>query len=262
MTTDDTAGLGPRLPGKVAFITGAGLGMGREAAVLFARHGARIGVCDINKAAADETVSLVEQAGGQAIAVAGDVALEADVQRAIDETVRRFGALHVLYNNAGVLWKDRDRSVLETDDGWWERVMAINLKSVFWVTKHGIPHLRRAGGGSIVNVGSVSALVGFTRAQDAYTSAKGALISLTKSLAIQFAKDRIRCNVIHPGIVDTPLQAPYLNEALRKEFETGIPLGRIAHPREIAFAALFLASDESAFVTGAELVVDGGFTAG
>ena len=151
----------------VAFNTGAGMGMGREAAILFAEHGARLGVADINKAAAEETAELVERAGSQAVAVVGDVAVEADVQRMIDETARRFGALHVLYNNAGVLWKDRDRSVLETDDGWWERVMAVNLKSVFWVTKHGIPHLRRAGGGAIVNVGSVSALVGFTRAQDA-----------------------------------------------------------------------------------------------
>jgi NAD(P)-dependent dehydrogenase (short-subunit alcohol dehydrogenase family) len=260
MTTDD-AGLGPRLGGKVALITGAGMGMGREAAVLFARHGARVGVADVNKVAAEETVALVEKAGGQGLATIGDVAVEADVERMIAETVARFGGLHVLYNNAGVLWKDRDRSVLETDERQWDRVMAINLKSVFWVTKHGIPHLRRAGGGSIINIGSVSALAGFTRAQDAYTAAKGALISLTKSLAIQFAKDRIRCNVIHPGIVDTPLQAPYLTDELRREFQTGIPLGRIAHPREIAFAALFLASEESAFMTGAELVVDGGFTA-
>jgi NAD(P)-dependent dehydrogenase (short-subunit alcohol dehydrogenase family) len=258
-TSDD--GLGPRLAGKVAFITGAGMGMGREAAVLFARHGARVGVVDVNEAAAKETVALIEKIGGQGLATIGDVAVEADVERTIAETIARFGALHVLYNNAGVLWKDRDRSVLETDERQWDRVMAINLKSVFWVTKHGIPHLRRAGGGSVINVGSVSALAGFTRAQDAYTAAKGAIISLTKSLAIQFARDRIRCNVIHPGIVDTPLQAPYLNEELRKEFQTGIPLGRIAHPREIAFAALFLASEESAFMTGAELVVDGGFTA-
>jgi NAD(P)-dependent dehydrogenase (short-subunit alcohol dehydrogenase family) len=253
--------MGPRLAGKVAFITGAGMGMGREAAVLFARHGAKVGVADINEAAAEETVALVRKGGGEAVAAVGDVAIEADVERMIAETVSRFGALHVLYNNAGVLWKDRDRSVLETDDRQWDRVMAINLKSVFWVTKHGIPHLRSAGGGSIVNVGSVSALVGFTRAQDAYTSAKGALISLTKSLAIQFGADGIRCNIIHPGIVDTPLQAPYLTDELRREFRTGIPLGRIAHPREIAFAALFLASDESSFMTGAELVVDGGFTA-
>ena len=251
-----------RLKGKVAFITGAGMGMGREASVLFAEQGARIIVADIDGQAAQGTAALVEKAGGQALAVTGDVALEADVKRMIEEGARRFGALHVLYNNAGVLWKDRDRSVLETDEASWDRVMAINLKSVFWVTKYGIPHLRTAGGGSIIMMGSVSALAGFTRAQDAYTAAKGALISLTKSLAIQFARDQIRCNVIHPGIVDTPLQAPYLTEAIRKEFETGIPLGRIARPREIANVALFLASDESSFMTGAELVVDGGFTAG
>jgi NAD(P)-dependent dehydrogenase (short-subunit alcohol dehydrogenase family) len=251
-----------RLKGKVVLITGSGMGMGREASLLFAEEGARIVVADIDAKAAQQTVALVDKAGGQAMAVAGDVALEADVQRMVEEGVRRFGALHVLYNNAGVLWKDRDRSVLETDDKWWDRVMAINLKSVFWVTKHGIPHLKAAGGGSIIMMGSVSALAGFTRAQDAYTAAKGALISLTKSLAIQFARDQIRCNVIHPGIVDTPLQAPYLTDAIRKEFETGIPLGRIAQPREIANVALFLASDESSFMTGAELVVDGGFTAG
>jgi NAD(P)-dependent dehydrogenase (short-subunit alcohol dehydrogenase family) len=251
-----------RLKGKVAIITGAGMGMGRESAVLFAEEGARVIVADIDGKAAAETVALVQKAKGQALAVTGDVSVEADVERMIAEGVRRFGALHVLHNNAGVLWKDRDRSVLETDEKWWDRVMAINLKSVFWVTKHGIPHLRAAGGGSIIMMGSVSALAGFTRAQDAYTAAKGALISLTKSLAIQFAKDQIRCNVIHPGIVDTPLQAPYLTDAIRKEFETGIPLGRIARPREIANVALFLASDESSFMTGAERVVDGGFTAG
>jgi len=251
-----------RLGNKVALITGAGMGMGRECALLFAEEGARVIVADIDEKAARETVRAVEGKGGQALAVAGDVAKEADVERMIRDGVDRFGALHVLHNNAGVLWKDRDRSVLETDEGWWDRVMAINLKSVFWVTKHGIPHLQRAGGGSIILMGSVSALAGFTRAQDAYTAAKGALISLGKSLAIQFAKDNVRCNVIHPGIVDTPLQAPYLTPEIRKEFETGIPLGRIAQPREIAYVALFLASDESSFMTGAELVVDGGFTAG
>ena len=250
-----------RLAGKVALITGAGMGMGREAARLFAEEGARVVVADLDGRAAAETVRLVEEGGGQAVAAVGDVAEEADVRAMVEAGVRRFGALHVLYNNAGVLWKDRDRGVLETDGAWWDRVMAINLKSVFWVTKHGIPHLRAAGGGSIVLVGSVSALAGFTRAQDAYTAAKGALIALNKSLAIQFARDNIRSNIIHPGIVDTPLQAPYLTAALRAEFQTGIPLGRIARPREIAYAALFLASDESSFMTGAEMVVDGGFMA-
>ena len=254
--------MGERLKGRVAFITGAGMGIGREAASLFAQEGARIVVADIDGKAARETVARVEAERGEALAVIGDVAIEADVQRMISDGVRHFGGLNILYNNAGVLWKDRDRSVLETDGQWWDRVMAINLKSVFWVTKYGIPHLQRAGGGSVIMMGSVSALVGFTRAQDAYTSAKGALISLTKSLAIQFARDRIRCNIIHPGIVDTPLQAPYLTDELRREFQTGIPLGRVAHPREIATVALFLASDDSSFMTGAELVVDGGFTAG
>ena len=250
-----------RLDGKVALITGAGMGMGREASLLFAREGARIVVCDLNGGAAAETADLVARAGGQAVAVVGDVAVEAEVKRMVAEGVRRFGALHVLYNNAGVLWKDRDRSVLETDGEQWDRVMAINLKSVFWVTKHGIPHLQKGGGGSIILVGSVSALAGFTRAQDAYTAAKGALIALNKSLAIQFARDGVRSNIIHPGIVETPLQAPYLTPELRAEFKTGIPLGRIGQPRDIAYAALFLASDESAFMTGAEMVVDGGFMA-
>src|SRR5439155_764220 len=175
------------------------------------------------------------------LATCGAGAIGPDVRRMVADGARHFGRLDVLYNNAGVLWKDRDRSVLETDEKWWDRVIAINLKSAFWVTKYGIPELRRAGGGSVILMGSVSALAGFTRAQDAYTAAKGALISLTKSLAIQFAKDRIRCNIIHPGIVDTPLQAPYLTEALRREFESGIPLGRIAQPREIASVALVLA---------------------
>jgi NAD(P)-dependent dehydrogenase (short-subunit alcohol dehydrogenase family) len=250
-----------RLTGKVALITGAGMGMGRAAAALFAEEGARVVVCDINRKAADETVALVEKTGGQAVAAIGDVAIEDDVKKMVEAGVKRFGALHVLYNNAGVLWKDKDRSVLETDGAQWDRVMAINLKSVFWVTKHGIPYLKQAGGGSIILVGSVSALAGFTRAQDAYTAAKGALISLNKSLAIQFAKDRVRSNIIHPGIVETPLQAPYLTPELRAEFNTGIPLGRIGQPRDIAYAALFLASEESSFMTGAEMIVDGGFMA-
>src|SRR5919204_5228446 len=202
--------MGDRLRNKVVFITGAGAGMGREAAVLFAEEGARVVVADIDRAGAEETVKKVEAAGGQGIAVTGDVAAEADVQRMIADGLRRFGALHVLYNNAGVLWKDRDRSVLETSEESWDRVQAINLKGPFFVAKHGIPHLIRAGGGSVINVGSVSALCGFTLAQDSYTASKGALISLTKSLAIQFARQNVRCNIIHPGIIETPMQVPYL----------------------------------------------------
>jgi len=251
-----------RLKGKVALITGAGMGQGREAALLFAKEGARVVVCDVNERAAADTARAIGRRGGKALAVVGDVGNEQDVQRMVSEGVREFRALHVLYNNAGVLWKDRDRSVLETSSDDWDRVQAINLKGPFFVTKHGIPYLIRAGGGSIINIGSVSALAGFTVAQDSYTCAKGALIALTRSLAIQFARKNVRCNIIHPGIIATPMQAPYLKDrAKRRSFEEAIPLGRIAHPREIAQVALFLASDESSYVTGAEIVVDGGFMA-
>jgi NAD(P)-dependent dehydrogenase (short-subunit alcohol dehydrogenase family) len=251
-----------RLRGKVAFITGAGMGQGREAALLFAREGARVIVGDISAKAGQETVRRIERRGGKALFVEGDVGVERDVKRMIETGVRKFGALHILYNNAGVLWKDRDRSVTETTEPNWDRVMAINLKGPFFVAKYGIPSMIKSGGGSIINVGSVSALCGFTVAQDAYTSAKGALISLTKSLAVQFARNNVRCNIIHPGIIETPMQAPHLKDPKkRKSFEDSIPLGRIAHPREIATVALFLASDESSYVTGAEIVADGGFCA-
>jgi len=251
-----------RLAGKVAFITGAGMGQGREGALLFAKEGASVVVADIDAKAAKETVAMIERRGGQALAAVGDVAKEADVKRMIAAGVKRFRGLHVLYNNAGVLWKDKDKSVLDTKEADWDRVQAINLKGPFLVMKHGIPHLIRSGGGSIINVGSVSALAGFTVAQDSYTGAKGALISLTRSIAIQFARQNVRCNIIHPGIIETPMQAPYLKDPVRrKSFEDSIPLGRIAHPREIAHVALFLASDESSYVTGAEIVADGGFTA-
>jgi NAD(P)-dependent dehydrogenase (short-subunit alcohol dehydrogenase family) len=246
----------------VAFITGAGNGQGRAAAKLFAAHGAHVAVAEIDEAAGRRTVEEICGQGGQAVLVQGDVGVEADVRRIVEEAVSRFGALHVLYNNAGVLWKDRDRSVVDTEERWWDRVMAINLKGVFFTCKYGIPHLIAAGGGSIIVVGSVSALRGFTLPQDAYTASKGALISLTKSLAVQYARQGIRANIIHPGIVETPMQEPYLADpAKRRAFESSTPLGRLARPEEIANVALFLASDEASYVTGAEIAVDGGYTA-
>ena len=250
-----------RLETKIALITGAGSGIGRASSLLFARHGAKVVVADIDPESAKETVNQITREDGAAVESVGDVGVEDDVREMVSKAISTFGKLHILYANAGVLWKDRDRSVLETDEKWWDRVMNINLKSALWIAKHGVPRLKQSGGGSIILAGSVSALAGFSRAQDAYTASKGALISLTKSLAIQFAPDNIRCNIIHPGIVDTPLQAPYMNDELRREFSQAIPLGRIADANEIANAALFLASDESSYVTGAELVVDGGFTA-
>lgn len=250
-----------RLKDKVAIITGAGMGMGREASVLFASEGAKVIVFDLKKEAAEETAGIIAQNGGEALVVTGDVSKEADIKRGIEEGVARFGKLDIVYANAGVLWKDRDKSVIETTEENWDIVQAINLKHAFFLTKHGIPYMKKAGGGSIILVGSISALVGFTLAQDSYTCAKGALISLCKSLAVQFGPDQIRCNIIHPGMIDTPLQAPYLTEEKKKAIGESLPMMRLGKARDIANAALFLASDESSWMTGAEMVVDGGFIA-
>lgn len=250
-----------RLQDKVAIITGAGMGMGREAALLFASEGAGVIVFDRDEKAARETVTEIEKNGGKALLAIGDVSKEADVKAAIDTGIAHFGKIDTLYANAGVLWKDRDKSVIETTEENWDIVQAINLKGPFFLTKHGIPALQKAGGGSIILVGSISALAGFSLAQDSYTCAKGALISLAKSLAVQFGPDNIRCNIIHPGMVDTPLQAPYLDEGKKKAIAAELPMRRLGLPRDIANAALFLASDEASWISGAELVIDGGFIA-
>jgi len=251
-----------RLEGKVALITGAGMGQGREACRLFAEHGARIVALDIADEALTETIAIVQAAGGEIAGFHADVSDEGQVKQAVEDGWSRFGALHVVYNNAGVLWRDRDFSVVDTPREMWDRVLAINLTSVFLVLKYCVPKLIASGGGAIINVGSISALVGFERPQDAYTSAKGAIIALTKSLAVQYGKYGIRANVIHPGIIDTPMQAqemakPDWVEAVKQ----AIPLRRVGQPRDIAYAALYLASDEASWVTGAELLVDGGFIA-
>lgn len=252
---------GQRLRGKVAMITGAGSGLGRATAELFAEHGAGVIVADIDRGAADATVALLRRLGRSAVAVTGDAGRETDVARMVDEGVHAMGSLHVLDANLGVLWRQRDGSVLEMDEGSWDGVMDATLKSGVWLAKFGVPHLRAAGGGSIVLVGSVSGLIGVPNPFDAYVAAKGALRVLTRSLAIQLAPDNIRANIIHPGTMDTPLQAEFLTRTVLETVKADIPLGRIADPREIAYAALFLASEESSYMTGAEMILDGGYTA-
>jgi NAD(P)-dependent dehydrogenase (short-subunit alcohol dehydrogenase family) len=246
-----------RLRDKVAFITGGGNGIGRSTCLLFSKEGAKIACVDINEKAGAETIRLVKGHGGEIVFIRGDVAHEQEVKRAIRAAVRAFGGLHILYNNAGVLWRDRDFEVTRTNGKAWDRVMAINLKGMVWVCKYGIPELVKQGGGTIVNIGSGVAYMGFRRAQDAYTASKGAMIALTRSMAIVYAKNKIRANIIHPGPVDTPMQREWDAET-KQEIAKWVPLGRLATPEDIAYCGLFLASEESAFITGQEIVVDGG----
>jgi NAD(P)-dependent dehydrogenase (short-subunit alcohol dehydrogenase family) len=246
-----------RLKDKVALITGAAMGQGRAACLIFSKKGAKIVALDIDEKAGNETADLVKKQGGEAIFVHCDVASEDEVKKAVEAGGAVFGKLDILYNNAAVLWRDRDFEVTRTIEENWDRVMDINLKGPVWVCKYGIPELIKAGGGSIINIASLSALLGFKRAQDSYTCSKGALISLTRSLAIVYADKKIRANVIHPGAVDTPMQREW-DEETKKAIADWVPLGRMAQPEDIANCALFLASDESSYITGTEIIVDGG----
>ncbi|NIQ37099.1 MAG: glucose 1-dehydrogenase [Proteobacteria bacterium] len=246
-----------RLKDKVAFITGGGGGIGRVTSRIFASEGAKIVVVDIDREAGQKTVDLVEQDGGEAIFLACNVAVEEEVRKAVEAGAAAFSKLNILFNNAGVLWRDKDFEVTKTDESIWDQVMAINLKGVVWVCKYGIPELIKQGGGSVINIGSGVAFMGFTRAQDAYTASKGGMISLTRSMAIVYAKHRIRVNIVHPGPVNTPMQKEW-DEETKKAVAEWIPLGRLASAEDIAYCGLFLASDESSYITGADIMVDGG----
>jgi len=255
-----------RLAGKVILVTGAGSGMGREAAIRFAREGAQVIANDIAPGPLEETVALVHEAtasvdgAGDIIAAPGSVAVGADVQRAIGEGVRRFGALNVLYNNAGIM-PNEDTSVEETSEETLARVLDINLKGVFLCCKYGIPELLKAGGGSIINIASFVALLGCTVPQDAYTASKGGVLSLTRSLAVQYGPRGIRANAICPGPVETPmLRQLWTSEEERNKRLRRIPLGRFGAAEDIVNAGVFLASDESNWITGNTFSVDGGVT--
>ena len=250
-----------RLSGKVALITGAGSGIGRQAALRFAAEGARVAAVDVNAAAGEAVVEEVAAAGGRALFVEADVSRGSDCAAMVARAEAEFGALHVLFNNAGISHAD-DADAVDTEEAVWDLTMAVNLKGVFLGCKHGVPALRRAGGGSIINTASFVALLGAAVPQLAYTASKGGVLALTRELAVVHAREGIRVNALCPGPLRTELLMKYLDtESKRQRRLVHIPMGRFGEAGEIADAALYLASDESSFVTGTAFNVDGGITA-
>lgn len=249
-----------RLENQVALITGAGSGIGLESALLFAREGAAIVAVDINADSAQRAAALVTEAGGKAIAVTADVSKAEDCENMIASAERDFGKLTVLFNNAGISHADDDDAV-NTAQEVWDLTFAVNVRGVFLGCKYGIPALRRTGGGVIVNTASFVARLGAATPQLAYTASKGAVLSMTRELACIHARENIRVNALSPGPLRTELLMKYLNTDEKKQRRlVHIPMGRFGEAQEIAKAALFLASSESSFMTGAEFLVDGGIT--
>jgi NAD(P)-dependent dehydrogenase (short-subunit alcohol dehydrogenase family) len=250
-----------RLQDKVSIITGAGGGMGRVAALRFAAEGSLVVVADNQGEAAAETVRLVKAAGGEATAVTVDISAEADAQAMVDHAMAAYGRLDVLYNNAGIM-PQADHSVVDTPVEAWDQVMAVNVRGVFLACKYAIPRMVERHSGSIINVSSFVAVLGCSVPQDAYTASKGAVLALTRSLAVQFAPQGVRTNAILPGPVETPLLMEWLvkDEEAKKIRLARNPSGRFGKPEEVAALAVYLASDESAWTNGASLVIDGGIS--
>jgi NAD(P)-dependent dehydrogenase (short-subunit alcohol dehydrogenase family) len=250
-----------RLKNKVALITGAGGGIGGEASLLFAAEGARVVVVDVVDKGGEETVRRVRAAGGEATYIHADVSRFADCEAMVKFAETTYGKLDILFNNAGIM-DGRDDDAVTTPEDVWERTMAINLKGVFLGCKAGIPALRRAGGGVVINTASFVAILGAATAQLAYTASKGGVLAMTRELAVIHARENIRVNALCPGPLKTELLMKFLDtEAKRQRRLVHIPMGRFGEASEMAKAALFLASDDSSYLTGATFTVDGGITA-
>ncbi|MCB9288108.1 MAG: glucose 1-dehydrogenase [Lewinellaceae bacterium] len=250
-----------RLENKVALITGGSSGIGLETALLFAKEGAKVVIADINEEGAQMAIARIGEQGGEAVYCHADVSRAADCEQMVAFAEKTFGKLNVLFNNAGIMHND-DGDAVSTAERIWELTMNINVKGVFLGCKYGIPALRRAGGGSIINTASFVARLGAATPQIAYTASKGAVLSMTRELAIIHAREHIRVNALCPGPLRTDLLMKFLNTEEKKQRRlVHIPMGRFGEAREMAAAALFLASDESSYMTGNELLVDGGITA-
>ena len=250
-----------RLKDKVALITGAGSGIGRQAALVFAREGAAILVVDVNDAGGNETVAMVKQAGGRAGYCRADISKAREAEQMVAAAEREFGKLNVLFNNAGIMHA-KDDDAVSTSEEVWDLTLDINAKGVFLGCKYGIPALKRAGGGSVINTASFVARMGAATPQIAYTASKGAVLAMTRELAVIHARQNIRVNALSPGPLKTELLMSFLNtEAKKQRRLVHVPMGRFGEAEEIAKAALFLASDESSYITGTEFLVDGGITA-
>ncbi len=250
-----------RLKDKVALITGGSSGIGRETALLFAQEGASVVVVDLNDDAGAKVVKEIEAAGGKAVYVHADVSKAADCENMVKVAEQTYGKLNIMFNNAGISHADDDNA-MTTEESVWDLTMAINVKGVFLGCKFGIPALLRAGGGSIINTASFVAILGAATPQLAYTASKGAVLSMTRELAMIHARQNIRVNALCPGPLRTELLMKYLNTEEKKQRRlVHIPMGRFGEAKEIAYGALYLASDEASFVTGTEFMVDGGITA-
>ncbi len=248
-----------RLDGKVALISGGARGQGATEARMFAREGAKVVLGDVLDEEGKQVEAQINESGGDATYVHLDVTLEGDWRSAVETAVARYGKLDILVNNAGILISKGLEDTTEED---WDRIMGVNAKGVFLGTKQAIPAMRRAGGGSIINISSTAGLVGSPNGSPSYTATKGAVRLFTKATAIQYAKEGIRCNSVHPGPIDTEMIRDTLTDPARLEQRMErLPMGRVGKPEDIAYGVLYLASDESSFVTGSELVIDGGTTA-
>jgi cyclopentanol dehydrogenase len=248
-----------RLENKVALITGGARGMGASESLLFAKEGARVAVADIRDQEGEAIVTQIKKSGGDAFYIHLDVADEAAWEKAVAETLRRYGKLDIVVNNAGIT---AHHGVIDTTSEEWDRVLAVNAKGVFLGCKHAIPVMKKNGGGSIINISSQMGIVGSDTGSPAYNASKGAVTIFTKSAALRHARDGIRINSVHPGPIDTPmLKEGYVDPKLRDRVLTLTPMGRRGRPEEVAQGVLFLASDEASYITGASLVIDGGYTA-